>query len=111
MLCSFIFYCMLFLFDSLAFSVGQNVSSVALLLHNISTGQCANETFCDSTCKMASKKIKNDYSRGWAIRHQSIGLYYRLLNCSIAVEIGIARAELSTYLLRHVPTINEYHGS
>ena len=96
-------------------SLGQNASSdVPVVLHvNISAGKvhCANETLCDSLCKYASNKIKRDYSRGWAIRHQSIGQFHSRLNCTIAVEIGIARAELTTYLLRHVPSIREYHGT
>ena len=64
----------------------------------------------DYSCHAASKKIQSDYSRGWAIRHHSIGQHYRLQNCTVVVEIGIARAELSTYLLKHVPGIREYHG-
>ena len=109
---SFVLY-WLILCDFQAVSLGQNVSSAAVLFNNISAGQvrCSNETVCNFMCKIASKKIKNDYSRGWAVRHQSIGLYYSRLNCTVAVEIGIARAELSTYLLRHVPSIREYHGS
>ena len=89
---------------------GQNTSS--LPNSNLTSGQvrCANESFCDPMCHITSKKIKQDYSRGWAVRHHSIGAYYSRLNCTIAVEIGIARAELTTYLLRHVPSIHEYHG-
>ena len=74
--------------------------------------RCANESsfICDANCTYATDKIRKDYSKGWAVRHPSIGQTYHKLNCSIAVEVGIARAELSTYLLDHVANIREYHG-
>ncbi len=76
----------------------------------INNYQCANETACDDHCSQMHAKIRSDYSHGWAVRHPSIGHYYHELGCKVCVEIGVARGELSEYLLKHVPQIEEYHG-
>lgn len=76
----------------------------------ITNYQCANETACDATCTKMFEKIRAEYSHGWAIRHPSIGHYYHELKCKVCVEIGIARGELSEYLMNHVHGIEEYHG-
>ncbi len=72
--------------------------------------QCANETECDSSCTKMYDKFRAEYSHGWAVRHPSIGHWYRELGCKVCVEIGVARGELAEYLLKHVPQIEEYHG-
>eukprot|EP01038_Epipyxis_sp_PR26KG_P015473 gene15473-20879_t len=72
--------------------------------------QCANETLCDSDCTKMYDSFRAAYSHGWAVRHPSIGRYYRELGCKVCVEIGVARGELAEYLLKHVPNIIEYHG-
>lgn len=76
----------------------------------ITNFQCPNETVCDDQCKARYDKFRIHYSHGWAIRHPSIGHYYRELECKICVEIGVAQGELAEYLLKHVPQIEEYHG-
>lgn len=53
--------------------------------------------------------FEKSYSAGWAIRHPSIIEAYRARNCSIAIEIGTARAELAKALMTALP-IREYHA-
>jgi hypothetical protein len=76
----------------------------------IHSGVCANESRCDDPCH-ASKILKpKEYSAIWARRHPSIAQAYRDSNCKVCVEIGIARGELSHYLLKNVHSITEYHA-
>ena len=72
--------------------------------------KCANSTICDSLCMEVVKKFEKDYSHGWAVRHNSIGQFFKKFECKTVVEIGIARGELSHYLLTHAPMIDNYNA-
>ena len=77
---------------------------------------CGNDTTrmdCSThpACKTLLRKFESEGKvSSWNRRHQSLGEHYRRFNCSTAIEIGIARAELSTYLLSSIPAIVEYHA-
>ena len=77
---------------------------------------CGNDTTkmnCSTSlaCRTLLRKFEVEGKiSSWNRRHQSLGEHYRRFNCSTAIEIGIARAELSTYLLSSIPNIVEYHA-
>jgi len=74
---------------------------------------CANatENFCDKQCESLKDSFKRHYSHGWAVRHQSLGDTFAKLRCKVIIEIGVARGELSQYLLKRLHGIvEEYHG-
>lgn len=78
---------------------------------------CGNDTAykidCDlkSNCGNLLRKFEaQGKASSWNRRHQSIGEHYRRFNCTSAIEIGIARGELSSYLLSTLPSIREYHA-
>eukprot|EP01036_Dinobryon_divergens_P031859 gene31859-41342_t len=78
---------------------------------------CGNETTknnCDDVKSNCGNLLRKFEAQGkassWNRRHQSIGEHYRRFNCISAIEIGIARGELSHYLLSTLPSIREYHA-
>lgn len=74
---------------------------------------CANATtnHCDVKCKSLLGLYKKQYSHGWAVRHDSIGHTMKTLECKVIIEIGIARGELTHYLLHRLHNqIQEYHA-
>ena len=73
-------------------------------------GICANESLCDSNCERMVDMFKANYSHGWAVRHSSIALSFNKLGCREAVEIGVARGELSNFLLKNVKELQHLHG-
>lgn len=84
---------------------------VDVLQSGIKNYQCGNSTVCDENCvKMQQYFIKAGTGSNWAKRHPSLTALYREANCSVSVEIGIARGELSHHLLSHVHGIREYHA-
>ncbi len=69
------------------------------------------EATCDEHCLKMVEKFKKEYSHGWAIRHPSISAHYAKSNCRVCVEIGVARGELSHYLLKNLDhQIEEYYA-
>ncbi len=71
----------------------------------------AKEAICDEYCLKMVEKFKQEYSHGWAIRHPSISAHYAKSNCRVCVEIGVARGELSHYLLKNLNhQIEEYYA-
>jgi hypothetical protein len=73
---------------------------------------CANQsTICGANCQSLLKEFKTRFSHGWAIRHESLGRTFEKLGCAVIIEIGIARGELSKYLLHKLPhIIREYNA-
>ena len=74
---------------------------------------CANatENMCDKKCEGLKDSFKRHYSHGWAVRHESLGNAFAKLRCRIIIEIGVARGELSQFLLKRLHGIvEEYHG-
>ena len=71
---------------------------------------CASNSTCGAACQLYSSQHRQNYSHGWAVRHHSLGQHYNRFNCKVAIEIGIARAELSKYLLDNVGSIREYYA-
>jgi len=74
---------------------------------------CANATdnFCGKQCEKLKESFKRHYSHGWAVRHQSLGDTFSKLRCKVIIEIGVARGELSQFLLKRLHGIvEEYHG-
>jgi hypothetical protein len=75
---------------------------------------CGNDTTkmnCSPACQALLRKFAMEGKvSSWNRRHVSLAEHYRRFNCTTAIEIGIARAELSTYLLSSLPAIVEYHA-
>ena len=69
---------------------------------------------CGKRCHELRNLFKRQYSHGWAVRHKSLGEIFAKLNCGTIVEIGVARGELSHYLMKYlsqnVSIVKEYHG-
>lgn len=99
--------CSFYLFNFVAYILSfENIAASA----SITDYECADQVVCSSNCESIHEKILKDYSHGWAVRHDSLGRTFHNLGCKVCVEIGVARGELSDYLLKHVRTIEEYHG-
>ena len=70
------------------------------------------EYLCGTSCTKILTYFERNQSTGWAVRHPSLIKSFSSHHCSVIAEVGIARAELSAAILKHIHSdvIKEYHG-
>jgi len=74
---------------------------------------CANDTSfnCDTNQDCIAMKVDIQNQRNnWQNRYPLIACAFIEFQCNVTVEIGVARGELSNFLLDAIPKLREHHG-
>lgn len=72
--------------------------------------KCATSDGCNESCVKMNQFIIDNNSRGWAVRHSSLGSVYHSHGCEISAEIGMAFGGLTRHFLSTIQSIKEYHA-